>query len=258
MRGAQGVAYLHVAVADGEYLAFAVDVCYLVYESVVFGFLENSHTLVVGDIMSAVGLHQIFRHVAHADTPVVVVVRAAFVQALAPDTARADSYCQMSLIAFEPVADMLDVSRLVLHRDGFLHGDDVHTDTASAHRYHRGYFLQRQEGHALEEHAQLRVFLHQLLVHVGVFGAAGHEHRHPIDTVLAVVGRAGHRTVFGVFVAVVIFEYAEPCHQVQQLVEGLVVRRIMLLRIHRVQLLVRVVLAYLEEIAGQHVQQQVE
>ena len=154
---------------------------------------------------------------------------------------------------------MFDIHRLVLHRDSFLYRNDVHSYTASAHRHHRRDLLQRQECHALEEHRQLRMTVHQFGVHVGIFGTTGNEHRHPVYSVLAVECRSFVRSLtVGVMVAIVILQHTEIRQLVQQLIERLVVRRVVPLGVHLVQLRVRVVLANLKEITGQHVQQQVQ
>ena len=59
-------------------------------------------------------------------------------------------------------------------------------------------------------------------------------------------------------VSVVVLQHSEIRQFVQQLVETLVVRRVVLLGVHRVQLRVGVMLADLKEITGQHIKQQVE
>ena len=59
-------------------------------------------------------------------------------------------------------------------------------------------------------------------------------------------------------ITVIIFQHAEIRQLIEQLVERLVVRRVVLLGIHRVQLRVRVMLAYLKEITGQHIEQQIQ
>ena len=123
---------------------------------------------------------------------------------------------------------MLYVNRLILHGDGLFHGNDVHSYTGAAHRDHRSDFLQREEGHALEEHRQFRVAVHKLRVHVGVLGGAGNEHRDPVDTVLTVVCGSGDGTVIRVLVAIVVLEHSEIGKLVQQIVEGLVVRSVVL------------------------------
>ena len=177
------------------------------YKAVVLGNLKYVDGFVVGDGMSAFGLYQVVGHVAHADTPVAIVVGAAFVEFLASVAARADADGKMSLVAFKPVGDMLYVGSLILHGYCFLHGDDMHAYAAAAHRYHGGNLLQRQESHTLKEHCQLRMLVHQLHVHIGVLGAARDEHRHPVFAVFALEGGARHRTVLGVVVAVVVLQH---------------------------------------------------
>ena len=258
LRRAERVADLDVAVADGEDLPFAVDVRHLVHEAVVLRLLEDGDRLVVGDEVAAAGLGQVFGHVAHADAPVAVVVGAALVQLLPAVSAGADAHGEVPLIPLEPVGDVLDVDGLVLHRDGLLHRDDVHADAGAAHGHHRRDLLQREEGHPLEEHRQLRMLVHELDVHVGVLGRSRDEHRHPVDAVLPVETGAGHGAFLRVLVAVVILQHAEVGELVQQFVEGLVVRGVMLLRIHLMQFRIGVVLAHAEEVPGQHVQQEIQ
>ena len=59
-------------------------------------------------------------------------------------------------------------------------------------------------------------------------------------------------------VAVVVLQHAEISKLIQQFVEALVVGRVVFLGVQRMQLGVGVVLAHLEEIAGQQVEQQVQ
>ena len=131
---------------------------------------------------------------------------------------------------------MLYINGLILHGDGFFYGYDMHADTAAAHRNHGGNLLQRKEGHTLKEHSQLRMLVHQFHVHIGIFRAAGHEHGHPVDAVFPLEGGARIRPLaIGVMVPVVIFQHAEVCQLVQQLVQALVIGGVMLLCIHLVQ-----------------------
>ena len=139
------------------------------HEAVVFGLFQDGNRLVVGDEVSTARLGKVFGHVTYADTPVAVVVGTAFVQFFASVAAAADAHCQVAFIALEPIGDMLDVGCLVLHRDGFFDGNHVHADTATAHGHHWRDLFQWQEGHALEKHGQLGVFVHQLHVHVCIF-----------------------------------------------------------------------------------------
>ena len=85
----------------------------------------------------------------------------------------------------------------------------MHTDSRTAGRNHLRNSGKRQECHSFKEHCKLRVLVHELCVHVRVFRRAGHKERNPIMAILLVVGCTGDRSVFCVFVAVVIFDHAE-------------------------------------------------
>ena len=209
-------------------------------ETVVFGFLENSHRLIVGHVMASSCLSKVVRHIAHTDTPVAIVIRAAFIQFLTAVAARTNTYADMPFVFLEPIGDMLDIDALVFHRDGFLYRNDVHTDTRTAHRNHRGNLLQRQEGHSFEEHRQLRMTVHQLGVHIRIFSTTRHEHRHPI---LALFTREMGPlfvhcplsiVLLRIFIPVVVFEHTEIRQFVQQFIETLIVRCVVFLRVHRV------------------------
>ena len=259
LRGAQGIANLYITVADGKDFSFAVNVGYLVHKAVVFRLLEDGHGFVVGDVVAAAGLPEVVRHVAHADTPVPVVVCAAFVQLFTAVPAAADTYAQVSLILFEPVGDVFDIDRLVLHGNGFFYGNYVHANSGAAHGHHGGDFLQREEGHALEEHGKLWMLVHELHVHVGVFCAAGHEHRYPVNAVLALKRGAGVRALaIGVMVSVIVLQHAKIRQFVQQGIEVCFRRGIMLLAVEFMELVPGPVLAHFERIAGKHVQEQVQ
>ena len=228
------------------------------HEAVVLGFLEYGHSLVISNVVAAAGLAQVVGHIAHSDAPVAVVVGAALVQLLAAVAAGADAHSKMPLVALEPVGDVLDVDGLVLHRDGLLDGNHVHTDAGAAHRHHRSNLLKGQEGHTLEEHSELGMPVHKLHVHIGIFGASGHEHRHPVLPVFTVVGSAGHGTVLGVFVAVIVFHHSEIAEFVQQGVEFGVGGGVMLLVVPFHKFGIFVVLAHLKEFFAEHIQQQVQ
>ena len=179
--GAQRVAHVHVAVADGKDLVLAVDVGDLVDKAVLLALLKDGQGLFLGDVAAAlVGLHHVVGHVAHGNAPALLVVGAALVIGLAAAAAGAGACGVFALILFQPVGDVLNGDRLVLHADGLLHGDHVHADARAAGRDHLGDLLQGQPGHIVEEHAKLRVLLHQIRVHVGEFAAARHEHGHKI------------------------------------------------------------------------------
>ena len=228
---AQGVADFDVAVANGENLAFAVHVRNLMHIAVVFGAAQDFHGLVVGNRPAASRLAAVVGHVAHGDAPVAVVVRATLVELLAAVAARTDRGADMAFVTFEPIGYMFDIHRLVLHRNGFFHGNDVHTDARAALRNHGRYFFQRQERHPFKEHRQLRMPVHEVGVHVRIFRRARHEERHPILPVFAAVGRARHRAVGRVFVAVVVFQHAKKGELVQQRVKRFVRFRIVLLAV---------------------------
>ena len=164
----------------------------------------------------------------------------------------------MAFVFLEPIRDMLDADGLILHRDGFFDRDDMHADTGSSHRYAGSDFLQREESHALEKHGQFRMSVHQIRIHVGVFGGAGDEHRDPVDAVFALISRAGDGTVIRVFVAIVILEHAEIGKLVEQFVERGVVRGIVLLGVPLMEGLIRMVLTDLEEILRKHIQQEIQ
>ena len=164
----------------------------------------------------------------------------------------------MAFVAFEPVGNVLDIGSLILHGDGFFNRNDVHAYTTAAHGDHRSNLLKRKEGHALKKHGQFRVFVHQGYVHVGILSAAGDEHGHPIDAVLAFICCSRNGAFLGVLVSVVILQHAKDGQFVQKFVQTGIVRRVMLLGVHFMEQGIRMMLANLEEVAGKHVQEQVK
>ena len=99
----QRIADLYVAVADGEDFAFTVDIGDLVYKTMILCFFQDGHALIVGDEVTSARLRQIFCHIANADTPIVVIVGAAFIQSFATNTAGADAHSQVAFVAFKPI-----------------------------------------------------------------------------------------------------------------------------------------------------------
>ena len=96
------------------------------YETMILGFLQNIHCLIIADIMATVGFHQILGHVSYADTPIAIIVSTALFKFLAAVSARADTHGKVAFIAFEPIRDMLDIGGFVHHADGFLNRNHMH------------------------------------------------------------------------------------------------------------------------------------
>ena len=216
------------------------------YVSVVFGALEDFHRLVVADVAASPRLAAVVGHIAYGYAPVPVVVGAAFVQFLAAVAAGADRGAYMPFVAFEPIGYMFNVYGLVLQGYGLFDRDDVHTDSRSARRHHRRHFFQRQEGHALEEHRQFGMAVHQLGVHIRVFGRTRHEERYPVLAFLAGVFAARYRSVLGVTVAVVVLQHSEIGKLVEQEVEFFVRLCVVFLPVPLHEQRIRSVLTYLQ------------
>ena len=181
-------------------------------------FFEYGHGLVVGDIVPTTGFGQIVGHVAHPNAPVAIIVCTALIQHLAAIAAGADAHAKMAFITLQPIGNMLNVNALILHSDGFLHGNDMHSDARTTHGHHGRNLLQREKGHALEEHGQLGMTVHKVGVHIRVFGRTRYKHRHPINAVLAIKSTSQNRTLFRVVVAVVILQHPKVSQLVQQFV----------------------------------------
>ena len=138
---------------------------------------------------------------------------------------------------------MLNVDRAVLHGNGLLDGNNVHADAGSSGRNQMRNLLQRQEGHALEEHGKLGMLIKALEVHVRIFGGSGNEQRDPVAAVLRLIRGAGDRAVLCVFVAVIVFKDTDLGHLIQKSLEFLSsVRRDV---VHAAELVKRIGLAHL-------------
>ena len=77
---AQGIADLHIAVADVEDLRLAVDVRDLVDEAVVLCLLDDLERLIGRDVVGTVRLDRVVSHIADLDAPVFGVVSAALAE----------------------------------------------------------------------------------------------------------------------------------------------------------------------------------
>ena len=128
---------------------------------------------------------------------------------------------------------MLDVQALVLHGDGLLHGDDVHTHAAATGRHQMRFARQRHIGHALKEGGQLRMLGKTLvvgnfapLVVAGVLAAAafidvqqlrraGYEHGHKVPP----LGLRSGAAVVVIVIAVVVFQQTQERKPVQDLLK---------------------------------------
>ena len=208
---AQRVADVHVAVADGDDLLFAVDVRDLMDKAVLLGLVQDLEHLVIGDVMAAVGLDDVARHIAHGDAPVLRIVAAALAELGAGHTAGAGRSGVNAVVLFQPVGDVLDGDGLVLGLDRLFHGDNMHADAGASGRHHRRDLLQREERHALKERRDLRMLVDLRLTHVDELRAARNELRQ--RPALLVV------RVFPVQIFPVVLDKADVRHLGEQLFE---------------------------------------
>ena len=187
LRGAQGVAHVDVAVADGEDLVLAVNVGDLVHKAVVLGLAQDVIDLVARHVMAAVGLDHVIGHIAHGDAPVGRIVGAALAHHTSARTAAAGAGGILALIFVEPVLDMLNGHRGARGVDGFLDRNDVHTDARASGRHHRRGLGQRALGCLLKELGVDRVLLELAHAHVEELGRTRHQHgQHPLLGALGV------------------------------------------------------------------------
>ena len=187
LRGAQSVAHVDVAVADGEDLVLAIDVGDLVHKAVVLGLAQDVVNLVARHIVAAVGLNHVVGHIAHGNAPIGRVVGAALAHHATARAAAAGAGGILTLVFVEPVLDMLDRHRGARGVDGLLDRNDVHADTGASGRHHRRGFGQRPLGRLLKELGIDRMLLELAHAHVEELGGTRYQHgQHPLLGALGV------------------------------------------------------------------------
>ena len=181
LRGAQGVAHVDVAVADGEDLVLAVDVGDLVHKAVVLGLAQDVVDLVAGHVMATIGLDHVVGHIAHGDAPIGRVVGAALTHHATARAAAAGASGILTLVFVEPVLNMLNRHRRARGVNGLLDRNDVHADTGASGRHHRCGLGQRALGCLFKELGVDRVLLELAHAHVEELGGTRHQHgQHPL------------------------------------------------------------------------------
>ena len=187
LRGAQGVAHVDVAVADGEDLVLAVDVGDLVHKAVVLGLAQDVVDLVAGHVMATIGLDHVVGHIAHGDAPIGRVVGAALTHHATARAAAAGASGILTLVFVEPVLNMLNRHRRARGVNGLLDRNDVHADTGASGRHHRCGLGQRALGCLFKELGVDRVLLELARAHVEELGGTRHQHgQHPLLGALGV------------------------------------------------------------------------
>ena len=186
LRGAQGIAHVDVAVADGEDLVLAVNVGDLMHKAVVLGLAQDVVDLVAGHIMTAVGLDHVVGHIAHGDAPIGRVVGAALSHHATARAAAAGAGGILALVLVEPVLDMLNRHRRARGIDGLLDRNDMHADAGASGRHHRRRLGQRALGRLLKELSIDRMLLELANAHVEELG--GTRHQHGQDPLLGALG----------------------------------------------------------------------
>ena len=237
LRGSQGVADLHIAVADAENLIFAINIGDLVDKSVFLGFPQDLHGLFISNVVALAGFPAVVGKVAHTDAPGGGVIGTTFSHNAPAGPAGALGNADVALVLFEPVGQMLNIQALVFHGNGLLHGNDVHAHAAATGGHQVGLPRQRDIGHALKEGGQLRMVLEPLvirdlsplviagdltaaaLVNVQQLRGAGDEHGHKVPP----LGLGGGAAVVVIVVAVVIFQKAQEGQFIQNFLKMLLI-----------------------------------
>ena len=187
LRGAQGIAHVDVAVADGEDLVLAVDVGDLVHKAVVLGLAQDVVNLVARHVMAAVGLDHVVGHIAHGDAPIGRVVGAALTHHATARAAAAGASGIFAIVFVEPMLDMLDRHRRARGIDSLLDRNDMHADAGTTGRHHRRGLGQRSLGRLLKELGIDRVLLELAHAHVEKLSGTRHQHgQHPLLGALGV------------------------------------------------------------------------
>ena len=176
LRGAQGVAHVDVAVADGEDFVLTVNVGDLVHKAVVLGLAQDVVNLVAGHVMATIGLDHVVGHIAHGDAPIGRVVGAALTHHATARAAAAGASGILTLVFVEPMLDMLNRHRGACGVDGLLDRNDVHADTGASGRHHRRGAGQRPLGRLLKELGIDRMLLELAHAHVEELGGTRHQH----------------------------------------------------------------------------------
>ena len=176
LRGAQGVAHVDVAVADGEDFVLTVNVGDLVHKAVVLGLAQDVVNLVAGHVMATIGLDHVVGHIAHGDAPIGRVVGAALTHHATARAAAAGASGILTLVFVEPMLDMLNRHRGACGVDGLLDRNDVHADTGASGRHHRRGAGQRPLGRLLKELGIDRMLLELVHAHVEELGGTRHQH----------------------------------------------------------------------------------
>ena len=96
--------FWHITVAYCEYFIFAVDICNLMNEPVLFAFFKNFKSFLFGDIYAAfVGFHNIIGHIAHGNAPALLIIGAALIKGFAAAAAGAGALGVFAFIFIKPV-----------------------------------------------------------------------------------------------------------------------------------------------------------
>ena len=181
LRGAQGVAHVDVAVADGEDLVLAVNVGDLVHKAVVLGLAQDVVDLVAGHVMTTIGLDHVVGHIAHGDAPIGRVVGAALSHHATARAAAAGASGIFAIVFVEPMLDMLNRHRGARGIDGLLDRNDMHADAGTSGRHHRRGLGQRPLGCLLKELGIDRMLLELAHAHVEELSRTRHQHgQHPL------------------------------------------------------------------------------
>ena len=177
LRRTQRITDIDITVADSKNLVRTVDIGDLVYKTVVLSHFKDLQCFLFRNIASVfLGLHHIIRHISHSYAPTLRIIGTAFIMRQTGTTTGTGTGCIFSLVLAQPIGNMLQINGLILHLDGLLHRNYMHTDTGTALRHKGGDLFQRKSRHVLEKDTHFRMLVQHLSIHVKEFSTARHVH----------------------------------------------------------------------------------
>ena len=177
----QCITYIDITVTYGKNLVCPINICNLMYESVVFGLPEYIQRLFPWNVAAVLlCLNNIICHIAHSNAPSFRIVSTAFIVSQTWASAGARTGSVFAVVFIQPVWYVLQIYGFVFHLNRLFNRYYMHSDTCTALWHERCNFLQGQTWHMLKESSHLRIRLKNACIHIKEFCTPRHIHRQNI------------------------------------------------------------------------------
>ena len=149
---------IDIAVTDGKNLVLTINISNLMHKTIILSLFKNLQSLFLSYIMAILlRFYNVICHITNRNAPALWIIATALIMSQTGTAAGTWAGSIFAFIFIQPVRNMFQVNRFILHFNSLFHRYYMHTDTRTTFRHKRCNLLKRQTGHMLKKCSHFRI-----------------------------------------------------------------------------------------------------